>query len=265
MPDYQEGRIGYRFRGTVEEGRSLFQRGLPADLKDMLYGKEDVIPAEHGAWSSFCKTQYANDPRLGGWDIFQRAHLSVCAILEHMRRSGFNVHVSDEGHFWEKRDLAALAKEIGEWDALLAGLGGVLKDTAEAQGVGFESAMSGRPDFERLRIRGVKDQGHCQALGQAAGATAAGRPGRIAMPLIDDTEDLRQQRLVETQRPARDLTAATHPAGGWKPVRQGVRHEELAAEFEVLGFMAPYQLCGEILRRKGVVGVQSCAAILFQF
>ena len=150
-------RIGFRFRGTVDEGRPLFQaRAFQADLKDMLYGKEHVIPAAHGGWSSFCKTQYANDPRCGGWNNFQQAHLSVCAILEHMRRIGFQVHVSDEGHFWEKRDLAALAKEIGEWDALLAGLGGVLKDAAEAQGLGFESGMSGRPDFERLEIQALK-------------------------------------------------------------------------------------------------------------
>jgi hypothetical protein len=157
LPDYQEGRIGFRFRGTVEEGRELFQSpAFRADLKDMLYGKEHVIPAEHGAWSSFCKTQYANDPRLGGWDNFQRAHLSVCAILEHLDRIGFKVHVNDEGHFWEKRDLAALANEIGEWDAMLAGLGGVLKDAAEAQAAGFESAMSGRPDFEHLEAQALK-------------------------------------------------------------------------------------------------------------
>ena len=157
LPDYAIRRIGFRFRGTLDEGRSLFQsQAFRADLEDILYGKEHVIAAEHGTWSSFCKTQYANDPRLGGWDNFQRAHLSVCAILEHMQQIGFTVRVSDEGHFWEKRDLAALAQEIGEWDAMIAGLGGVLKDAAEAQGLGFESSMSGRPDFEHLEASASK-------------------------------------------------------------------------------------------------------------
>ena len=157
LDDYAQCEIRFRFRGTIDEARALFaSRRFKADLEDIIHGKEHVIPAAHGVWSSFCKTQYANDPRCGGWDNFQRAHLSVCAILEHMQRIGFQVHVSDEGHFWEKRDLAALAKEIGEWDAMLAGVAGVLKDAAEAQEVGFESAMLGRPDFERLETEALK-------------------------------------------------------------------------------------------------------------
>ena len=178
LPDYQNRRIGFRFRGTLEEGRKLFQGvAFQADLKDMLYGEEHVIAAAHGVWSSFCKTQYSNDPRCGGWDNFQRAHLSVCAILEHMQEIGFTVHVSDEGGFWEKRDLAALAKEIGEWDAMLAGLGGVFKDAAEAQVVGFESSMSGRPDFERLEVEATKIgkiASHLEKLREAVVPRAAG-------------------------------------------------------------------------------------------
>lgn len=108
LPDYRCRQLGFRFRGTVEEGRRMFaSTAFAADLKDMLYGKEYIVPAKHGDWSSFCKTQYANDPRCGGWNNFQRAHLSVCAILEHMQQIGFRVNVSDEGGFWEKRDLAA--------------------------------------------------------------------------------------------------------------------------------------------------------------
>ena len=38
LPDYQDYRIGFRFRGTLEEGRKLFQSAaFKADLKDMLY------------------------------------------------------------------------------------------------------------------------------------------------------------------------------------------------------------------------------------
>jgi hypothetical protein len=157
LADYARHALYFRFRGTLEEAHTLFAgRQFKADLEDIIHGKEHVIPAAHGIWSSFCKTQFANDPRCGGWANFQRAHLSVCAILEHMQRIGFTVEVSDEGGFWEKRDLAALAQEIGEWDAMLAGLGGVLKDATEAQGVGFQSAMSGRPDFERLELGAMK-------------------------------------------------------------------------------------------------------------
>jgi hypothetical protein len=157
LDDYAQWEIRFRFRGTIDEARVLFtSRPFKADLEDIIHGKEHVIPAAHGVWSSFCKTQYANDPRVGGWANFQRAHLSVLAILEHMQQIGFSVKVSDEGHFWEGRDLAVLAKNIGEYDALLAGIAGIFKDLAETGGQGFESPMLGRPDFERLEAQATK-------------------------------------------------------------------------------------------------------------
>ncbi len=115
-----------------------------------------MIPAAHGVWSSFCKTQFANDPRVGGCANFQRAHLSVLAVPEHMQQIDFKVRVSDEGDFWESRDLAVLAKNIGEYDAMLAGMVGIFKDAAAASGKGVDSPMLGRADFENLEARAVK-------------------------------------------------------------------------------------------------------------
>jgi hypothetical protein len=77
----------------------------------------------------------------------------VCAILEHLQGLGFGVEVYDEGHFWEKRDLEALAREIGEWDVFIAGMAEMMKDAAEGQGLVGESAMDGRPDFEHLEAQ----------------------------------------------------------------------------------------------------------------
>ena len=145
-------------------------RQFKADFADIIHGKEHVIPATHGVWSSFCKTQYANDPRHGGWHNFQRAHLSVLAVLEHMQQIGFKVRVSDEGDFWQTRDLAVLAKSIGQYDAMIAGLAGVLKDASEASGIGFDSAMLGRADFEHLEAQAVKIDclaGHLARLREA--------------------------------------------------------------------------------------------------
>jgi hypothetical protein len=157
LDDYAQHDFCFRFRGSVEEARRLFSsRDFKADLADIIHGTEHVIPAAHGVWSSFCKTQYANAPELGGWQNFQRAHLSVLAILEHMQQIGFRVTVSDEGDFWENRDLAALAKTVGQWDALVAATAGILKDVAEANGQGFDSPMLGRADFERLEMQALK-------------------------------------------------------------------------------------------------------------
>ncbi|MHB1038468.1 MAG: hypothetical protein ACYC35_22355 [Pirellulales bacterium] len=72
------------------------------------------------------------------------------------RRLRFKVRVSDEGHFWENRDLAELAKNVGEYDALIAGLAGAFKDSASATGLGFDSPMLGRPDFEKLEMESTK-------------------------------------------------------------------------------------------------------------
>jgi hypothetical protein len=115
LDDYSSYRLCFRFRGTIDQARTLFTGGpFKADLKDIMHGKEHVIPAEHGLWASFCKTQFASDPRNGGWANFQVAHLSVLAILEEMQNLGFQVEVDDESDFWKHRDLTLLARAIGE-------------------------------------------------------------------------------------------------------------------------------------------------------
>ena len=171
LDDYACHALRFRYRSTGEDARALFTSSeFKANLEDIIHGKEHVIPAVHGVWSSFCKTQFANDPRHGGWQNFQRAHLSVLAVLEHMQQIGFTVRVSDESDFWQHRDLAALAKTIGEWDAMLVGLAGVLKDTAEATGQGFDSPVLGRADFESLETRAYKIDclaGHLAKLREA--------------------------------------------------------------------------------------------------
>jgi len=168
LDDYALHKVNFRFRGTIDEARVLFAgRQFKADLEDIIHGKEHVIPAAHGIWSSFCKTQYANNPQIGGWNNFQRAHLSVVAVLEHMQQIGFQVEVNDESDFWKDRDLAALAKTIGEWDAMIAGMAGILKDAAQANGQDIESPMLGRADFEHLEAQAFKIDklaGHLERL-----------------------------------------------------------------------------------------------------
>jgi len=72
-------------------------------------------------WSSFCKTQYASNADRGGVPHFLRCHLSVVKMLDHARALGILGHVSDEGGFWDKRDVKALAQEVGEWNEFIAG------------------------------------------------------------------------------------------------------------------------------------------------
>ena len=102
-------------------------------------------------WGSFCKTQYASNQDCGGVANFLRCHLSVVKMLDHARELGLLQSVSDEGDYWEKRDVAALAREVGSWNVMIAQQVGRLKDLV---GDGFQAAIAEFPDFEHLEAAG---------------------------------------------------------------------------------------------------------------
>jgi hypothetical protein len=103
------------------------------------------------SWSSFCKTQYASNPDSGGVPNFLRCHLSVVRLLDHARDLGVLGEVSDEGGYWEKRDVKALVEDVGEWNAMIAGFVGEMKDLlggrSEAQ-----AEITKFPNFEHLEF-----------------------------------------------------------------------------------------------------------------
>ncbi|MGO9110621.1 MAG: hypothetical protein ACLP9L_15475 [Thermoguttaceae bacterium] len=104
-------------------------------------------------WSSFCKTEYASNPAAGGVQNFLRCHLLVIRMLDHAKEIGILASVCDEGGFWEKRDIQALAKEVGEWNQAMAALVGQLKDMF---GGSFDAPITKFPDFEHLEAKGRK-------------------------------------------------------------------------------------------------------------
>ena len=106
-------------------------------------------------WSSFCKTQYASDPACGGVENFLRCHLSLVALLDHAEEIGVLGDVSDEGEFFEKRDVKALVQEIGEWNQMIAGFVGEWKDRLGGQ---VEAAIMRFSNFEHLEAKGRKDE-----------------------------------------------------------------------------------------------------------
>ena len=102
-------------------------------------------------WESFCKTQYASDPTCGGIPNFLRCHISVITLLDRMAKlPGLKVTVEDEGKYapstysddWKEAqeagrkptfrrhkglyNPAALAKEVGDWNTMIAGFAGAL-------------------------------------------------------------------------------------------------------------------------------------------
>jgi hypothetical protein len=97
-------------------------------------------------WSgkAFCKTVYSAEP--------VKCHLLVIALLDAAVKVGLDVVVNDEGDYWTKRDVNALARELDDDRSSLAALVGALKDTV---GGNFVAPIMQCPDFERLEAKGV--------------------------------------------------------------------------------------------------------------
>jgi hypothetical protein len=105
------------------------------------------------SWGSFCKTQYSSNPDVGGVENFLRCHLAVVKLLDAAAELGILKEVSDEGDYWQKRDLKALAAEVGDWNTLIAGWAGRFKD---AFGEGVISEIAKFPNFEHLEAQAEK-------------------------------------------------------------------------------------------------------------
>lgn len=107
-------------------------------------------------WSSFCKTQYSSDPKFGGVANFLRCHLCVVKLLDFLRSTGLvTVEVEDEGGYWQQRNLEKLAREVGDWNEMIAAFAGLFKDQAARDGMHLESAIAGFANFEHLEARGL--------------------------------------------------------------------------------------------------------------
>jgi len=123
-----------------------------------VYGKGFVTPRRRirtrltgWHWSSFCKTQYASSPECGGVQNFLRCHLAVIKVLDQAKSLDILDEVSDEGGFWEQRDVRALAEEVGQWNEMIAAFAGTLKDQF---GDDLEAPITRFSDFENLEARG---------------------------------------------------------------------------------------------------------------
>ena len=102
-------------------------------------------------WSSFCKTQYASNPECGGVENFLRCHLCVVAMLDFAKTLGILESVSDEGDYWENRNVEALARRVGKWNRMIASIAGQLKD---ALGDEVSSEITTFLNFEHLEAKG---------------------------------------------------------------------------------------------------------------
>lgn len=128
------------------------------------------------SWSSFCKTQYASDPRFGGLANFLRCHISLVTLLDRIReRLGLHVYCHDEGGYGPRNDNedvktgkavdkitykpgkyspALLAEQVGHWNEICAALSGAIDDALGVKGVKSSSPINRFSNFEQLEFRG---------------------------------------------------------------------------------------------------------------
>lgn len=72
-------------------------------------------------------------------------------LLDHAGTLGVVKDVADEGEFFVKRDVQALAQEVGHWNSMTPGWAGRFKD---AFGEGVVSEIARFPNFEHLEAKG---------------------------------------------------------------------------------------------------------------
>lgn len=108
------------------------------------------------SWHSFCKTQYAADPKLGGEANFLKAHLSLIELLDQIKGLGVNVRIRDDSRYAQHRDVNRLLRSLRDWDAMVANFVGKLNDMLPDQHGSIVAPIMARPDFEHLEAKGIQ-------------------------------------------------------------------------------------------------------------
>jgi hypothetical protein len=107
------------------------------------------------SWHSFCKTQYAGNPKLGGEANFLKAHLSLIELLDQIQAAGVNVRIRDDSRYARHRDVNRLLGSLRRWDAIVAGFVGNLGDALGDKSGSLVAPIKERPDFEHLEAKGI--------------------------------------------------------------------------------------------------------------
>ncbi len=96
---------------------------------------------------SFCKKQYATH--------FVGCHLLVIKLLDMLEETGFKLDVSDEGSYWETRDLSVLGKNINDYTVLVSGVFDSLKQACDEseQNLSVESPIEHCKNLVAVRTK----------------------------------------------------------------------------------------------------------------
>jgi hypothetical protein len=134
-------------RKDGSERERLFGQGKPVEFPTRRRG--------YYSWHSFCKTQYAGNPRLGGEANFLKAHISLIELLDRIGETGVKVRIRDDTRYARHRDVDRLLRSLRQWDAIIAQVVGRISDSIGAD-AGVVAPIKERPDFEHLEAKGIR-------------------------------------------------------------------------------------------------------------
>jgi hypothetical protein len=129
-----------------ERGRCLGQ-GNPVEFPTRRRG--------YYSWHSFCKTQYAGNPKLGGEANFLKAHLSLIELFDQIQATGMHVRIRDDSGYAKHRDIHRLLRSLRDWDAIVARFAGSIADALADEPGSLIAPIKDRPDFEHLEAKGI--------------------------------------------------------------------------------------------------------------
>lgn len=142
---HREDVIEYDDDDGSERGR-LIGQGDPIEFPTRRRG--------YYSWHSFCKTQYAGHPKLGGEANFLKAHLSLIELLDLIGAAGVKVRIRDDSKYARHRDVNRLLQCLREWDAIVAHVAGAFTDAIDGDAGNVVAPIKDRADFEHLEAKG---------------------------------------------------------------------------------------------------------------
>ncbi len=145
---------------VVLHREDVIERNKDGSERGRHIGQGDPIEFPTGrrgcySWHSFCKTQYAGNPKLGGEANFLKAHLSLIELLDKIHAAGLNVRIRDDTRYAKHRDIDRLLRELRKWDAIVARIAGSFGDALGNESGSLIAPIKERPDFEHLEAKGI--------------------------------------------------------------------------------------------------------------
>lgn len=146
---------------VVIHREDVIRRNKDGSERERLLGRGDPVefPTRrrgYYSWHSFCKTQYAGNPKLGGEANFLKAHLSLIELLDQINAAGVKVRVRDDSGYAKHRDVDRLLRSVREWDAIVAKFVGDIGDALGDEHGPLVAPIKERPDFEHLEAKGIR-------------------------------------------------------------------------------------------------------------